>query len=125
MAAFKADNAKETAKGGKYTSQYDKEPATRPAHIPTTYNNNTIVYNPSQGGYGYWSGGGPGLGTWIMYDMLSDAAMISAMSHNHGYYHGPVYHNGSSGVGFTFFSIIMIMVIVATIVIVVGAAKRG
>lgn len=116
VSSFKAANAKETAKGGKFTSHYEKEPATRPSHIPSTYNNHTVVYNPGMGGYGYWSGGGPGLGTWMMYDMMSDAVMLSAMSHNHGYYHGygsPTY----VGAGYVFNTFVVIIVLIVIILI--------
>ena len=91
--AFKAKH------GSKYTSKYTSEPTTRPSHIPqtTTHNGQTvnINYNQAQGGYGHWSGGGPGIGTWIMYDALSDAVMYNALMSNHGYHYGgapaPVY----------------------------------
>jgi len=72
-----------------YASTYKSEPSARPTHIPhtTTINNKNynVVYNQSHGGYGYWSGGGPGLGTWMMYDMMSDAVMMSAMMNRHNY----------------------------------------
>lgn len=82
-AAFKKDNA------GKFSSKYDKEPATRPSHIPQSTKvgnqNVNINYNSTYGGYGYMH---PTLGTWIMYDMMSDAVMMSAMMHSHGYHVG-------------------------------------
>jgi len=72
---FKAKNA------SKYTSEYKQEPKTRPEHIPQTYtsggNSYNIVYNPGRG-YGYWSGG-PGLGTFMLYDAMSDAIMLNAL----------------------------------------------
>lgn len=94
--AFKSRSEAQTAFKQKhseqYTSKFAAEPKTRPAHIPqsTTVNNKTynINYDQSRGGYGYWNGGGPGLGTWIMYDMFSDAIMMNAMMSNHGYYYG-------------------------------------
>lgn len=126
VATFKADNAKETAKGGKYTSYYASEPATRPSHIPTTYNNHTVVYNPSYGGYGYWSGGGPGLGTWMMYDMMMDAAMLNAVSHNHGYYHQPtVVYTSSGGFPYVFLIGFTVLVLVVGLIVVIGGRNRG
>lgn len=123
ISSFKAANAKETAKGGKFTSHYEKEPSTRPSHIPSTYNNHTVVYNPGMGGYGYWSGGGPGLGTWMMYDMMSDALMLSAMSHNHGYYHGggPVYVGGG---GYLFGTVITIIVLIIIVLILIKVFSK-
>jgi hypothetical protein len=72
---FKAKNA------SKYTSEYKQEPKSRPEHIPQTYtsggNSYNIVYNPGRG-YGYWTGG-PGLGTFMLYDAMSDAIMLNAL----------------------------------------------
>lgn len=129
VAAFKADNAKETSKGGKYTAHYDKEPTARPSHIPATTtvgnSNVNVTYNSQYGGYGYMH---PTLGTWMMYDMLSDAAMISAMSHNHGYYNGgggyggntTVYHS-SGGMSFITFGLLIFVVVVVAVVILAAA----
>lgn len=88
VADFKAKNANTST----YTSKYSTEPAQRPTHIPRTYNYQgrrvDVVYNQSYGGYGYWSGGGPGLGTWMMYDAISDAAMINTLMSRNNYYVG-------------------------------------
>lgn len=82
-----------------YTSKYATKPATRPSHIPqsTTVDGKTynVTYNQQYGGYGYM---GP-LGTWIMYDMFTDAIMMNMMMRQHGYYHpgmnsGTVVHTG-------------------------------
>jgi hypothetical protein len=42
------------------------------------------------GGYGYYH---PGLGTWLLYDALADAAMSDSIMYERGYYWGgaPVY----------------------------------
>ena len=73
-----------------YKSKFNKEPATRPDYIPRTYSNSgtsyNVMYNRNSGGYGYWGGGGPGLGTWMMYDALSDVAMYSMLSNRHPTY---------------------------------------
>lgn len=80
-------------------------PAKRPDYIPrsTTVEGKTynVTYNMNQGGYGYWNGGGPGIGTWIMYDALSDAAMTSALMTRHDVYYGaatdtPAFYRRSS-----------------------------
>lgn len=89
VADFKAKNA------SKYTAKFDKEPATRPSYIPTTYRDSTgttrkITYDSRGGGYGYWSGGGSGLGTFIMFDALSDMVMLNALMDKDGYYVGNV-----------------------------------
>ncbi len=67
-------------------------PAKRPDYIPSstslagkTYN---VTYNVDRGGYGYWNGGGPGLGTWMMYDALSDVAMMSLLMNRHNIHYG-------------------------------------
>lgn len=82
--------------GSQYTSSFKTEPASRPSYIPSRYRYNgrdvDIVYNPGMG-YGYWNGGGPGLGTFLLYDAISDAAnaaMISNAMANRGYYVGAV-----------------------------------
>ncbi len=87
VADFKA------TKASTYTSRYASEPATRPQYIPNSYRSNdghtyNITYNQSSGGYGYWGGGGPGLGTFIMYDMMSDAVMMNSMMARDNYYVG-------------------------------------
>ena len=88
IADFKA------TKASSYTSKFTSEPKTRPDYIPQSYKSNdgkvyNITYNQQSGGYGYWSGGGPGLGTWMMYDMMSDAIMMNTMMNRSNYYVGP------------------------------------
>ncbi len=116
---FKAKHA------SKYTSKYATKPTTRPSHIPqttkvgnTTYN---VTYNQQYGGYGYL---GPG-GSWIMYDAMRDAAMLSVLMSNRGYYYdrpvssGPVVvHDG----GWGFFAWMGVFVI---IVFVIAAVMIG
>lgn len=74
-------------------SKYDVEPSQRPSHIPASYADSSgtrrdVVYNQAGGGYGYYTGGGPGLGTFMMYDALSDAAMMNTMMSRQNYYVG-------------------------------------
>ena len=71
----------------KYTSKYTSKPATRPDHIPastkvgnTTYN---VTYNQQHGSYGYM---GPS-GSWIMYNAMSDAVMLTALMQRNNYVH--------------------------------------
>ena len=86
-ADFKAKHAKT------YTSKYATKPATRPAHIPQTYSSGgrsyNITYNAGYGGYGYM---GPS-GSWIMYDMMTDAIMMNAMMNQRGYIVERDYYN--------------------------------
>lgn len=88
----------------KYSSRYTQEPTQRPAFIPKTYNNQAVIYNQAGGGYGYYTGGGPGLGTFMLYDLASDAIMMDTMMRrSDNYYVGtpppamvPQYHNSLS-----------------------------
>lgn len=86
VADFKAKNA------SSFTNKFTSEPVKRPDYIPTNYTSGgksyNIVYNQTSGGYGYWNGGGPGLGTWIMYDALSDMAMMNSLMARQNYYVG-------------------------------------
>lgn len=80
-----------------YTSKYTSEPTKRPTHIPNVYRANdrtyNVVYDQRYGGYGYWSGGGPGLGTWMMYDAMSDMVMMNTLMSKNSYYVGPPVSN--------------------------------
>lgn len=71
--------------GAKYTSSYKTKPATRPAHIPTTYSSGgrsyNVTYNSTHGGYGYM---GPS-GTWLAYNMMADQIMYDRYRRQHGY----------------------------------------
>jgi hypothetical protein len=75
-----------------FTNKFTTEPTKRPDYIPTNYNSGgksyDVVYNPTSGGYGYWNGGGPGLGTWMVYDTLSDMAMMNTLMSRQNYYVG-------------------------------------
>lgn len=77
-----------------FKSTFDREPPVRPTYIPSTYtystgHTTTVIYEPRYRGYGYWSGGGPNLGDFILYDMLADAAMSQRVYVQKGYYVGP------------------------------------
>jgi hypothetical protein len=98
-----------------YTSKFSSEPAKRPAHIPTTTTvgntNVNVSYNSQYGGYGYMH---PTLGTWMMYDVMSDMAMASMLMNNHGYVaHAPVvaspvvYSTGQTIAGWILFTIFL------------------
>lgn len=72
-----------------YTTKFKAEPTVRPTYVPRTYlvGNRTVnvVYSPVYGGYGYYH---PLTGSWLMYDVMRDAAMLSVLMSNHGYYYG-------------------------------------
>lgn len=113
VADFKSKNA------SKYTSKYETKPATRPSHIPETTKVDgktvNITYNQSAGGYGYTNA----LGTFIMYDMMSDTVMMNAMMSQQGYHIGgpPVVHSGSS-LGWVVLIVVGVFVIIVCIVMV-------
>lgn len=87
--SFKTKYAKE------FTTKFQEEPKARPTYIPPSYSptsnspSYTVVYNQRYGGYGYWNGGGPNLGTFVLYDALTDAAVTSNLMAQKGYYYGP------------------------------------
>jgi hypothetical protein len=93
-AAFKKNKGAEIAK--KYPTKFDSKPATRPDYIPqtTSVNGNTynITYNQTHDGYGYMNA----LGTFVLYDMLSNQAFMNQQMRSYGYAYGPA---PSSGVG--------------------------
>ena len=93
---FKSKSQAQSAFKQKFGSQYKQtpkpntpEPAKRPDYIPkqTTVGGKTVnvTYNQNVGGYGYWSGGGPGLGAFLLYDAMSDAVMMNTLMHRHNY----------------------------------------
>lgn len=86
VADFKAKNA------NTFVNKFKAEPTTRPNYIPAKYRDGgktyDVVYNKNTGGYGYWSGGGPNMGTWMMYDTLSDMTMMNSMMARQNYYVG-------------------------------------
>jgi hypothetical protein len=88
--AASADFKKKNA--SKYTSTYASKPSTRPGHIPQTTmvggKSTTIIYNQSGGGYGYMNA----LGTFMLYDAMSDMAMrpyYNQQMASAGYAYGP------------------------------------
>ena len=116
-ASFKKQYAEE------FKTTFAKEPTVRPVYIPQTYSDApghsaTVTYNPRYGGYGYWTGGGPDLGTWIMYDLLSDAAMSQRVYAQKGYHIGEAPANASLGI---FIWIVVLVVIVFAIVAIIGS----
>lgn len=122
--AFKNDKAN----AQKYTSKYASEPKTRPEHIPQTYkdsktgNTYNVTYNQDRGGYGYWGGGGPGLGTFIMYDVMTDLVVMDALMSRQGYHVGaaPAVVHTSTGPGAGFIFLWVVVGVALFFIIVVG-----
>jgi hypothetical protein len=114
-----ATQAFKSSLGSRYDSRFAAEPTARPSWIPqyTTVGgrNLNIVYNPVLGGYGYLN---PLLGTWILYDVLGDAAMASSIMGNHGYYWGspPVYVSHGPGFIFTAFVLLLFFIVAAAMI---------
>jgi hypothetical protein len=113
-ADFKAKSA------SKYTNNYKTEPTSRPSHIPpaTTVGGKTVnvTYNAGLGGYGYMH---PTLGTWMLYDMMSDAVMVNSMMRRDGYYVGPAPSGFAAAVGWC----VLTTVLLVFIAVVVSFAK--
>ena len=96
-----AESAFRQRNAGQYPSRYAQQPASRPAHVPQTTRvdgrNVNVTYNAGLGGYGYLH---PTLGTWILYDAMTDAAMMSVLMSRNGYYYGAApgtYYGGGGG----------------------------
>ena len=121
--AFKSKSTATKDFANKYEKQYTQKPtpgnpapSKRPDHIPETtsvggktYN---VTYNVNQGGYGYWSGG-PGIGTWMMYDAMSDAVMMSVLMQRHQYsYDEPRFSGGGFAKFMPIIGLLVILVIV-------------
>jgi hypothetical protein len=101
---------------GQYGSTFRAEPASRPAWIPQTATvggrSVGISWNPALGGYGYLD---PILGSWILYDVFTDALMVDNLMNHHNYYYGaPVYlSHGPGFLGAAIGLVILMLVLVA------------
>jgi hypothetical protein len=110
--AFRSKYAKD------YGSTFASEPSARPSYIPSSTNvggqNVNVVYNQGLGGYGYLH---PTLGTWILFDALTDAAMADSLMSSRGYYWGGAPAYVSHGWGFmgTAFAILFLLIAAAII----------
>lgn len=117
--AFKQRNA------GQFSSRYRSEPSSKPSHIPQTTRvggrNVNVGYNTGLGGYGYLH---PTLGTWMMYNAMTDVAMMSVLMNRGGYYYGgaPGTYHGGGGNFFT--GLILILLIVGVMWVLLGSAGR-
>ena len=111
-----------------YGSKFASEPAARPSYVPSTTfiggRSVNIMYNQGLGGYGYFH---PGLGTWILYDALADAAMSDSIMYNRGYYWGgaPVYVSHRPSFLGLAFGMLMLLIIVSMIARAVARRRGG
>jgi hypothetical protein len=119
--AFKSRYAKD------YATTFAAEPSVRPSYIPASAlvggRNVDIAYNPALGGYGYLH---PALGTWILFDALSDAATLDFAMSRHGYYWGgaPAYvSHGPSFLGLAF-AVLAVLLVLALIARAAGRAAQ-
>ncbi len=121
MDKFKNDPAMKS----KYTSKYSSKPATRPSHVPSTTQVGgktvNITYNQAGGGYGYMNA----LGTFMMYDMMSDALMRDRMMTNNGYLYAghPNLVVARSGFSMVWLLLGLVGVVVVVGIIIVAAKK--
>lgn len=100
-----------------YVNSFTVEPSIRPSHIPSTYLvggvSYPIVYGSAYHGYGYYIGS-----TWYAYDVFRDAAMLSILMNNQGYYYDTHYdysyansgNRGNFGM-LLVFTVILVMII--------------
>ncbi|MDE0445818.1 MAG: hypothetical protein OXH96_04020 [Spirochaetaceae bacterium] len=120
-----AEQAFVSRNASQYPSRYASQPTSRPAHIPQSTRvdgrNVNVTYNAGLGGYGYLH---PGLGTWVLYSAMADAAMLSLLMSNNHYYYGPppgAYVGGrSSG----FWTGLMVIAIILAVFFVMRAGSR-
>jgi hypothetical protein len=109
-----------------FGSTFAAEPSVRPSYIPSSSviggRNVNIVYNPALGGYGYIH---PLLGTWMLFDALSDAAILDQAMYNRGYWWGgaPVYvSHRPSFLGLAFG--VLVLFLIASVVLRAVARRR-
>ena len=107
----------------KYPTSYSKRPATRPSHIPQSYQGHNVMYQG--GGYGYMNNGVfTAMTTMMLMSTMSNSMMASNMQ-NHGYYVGnapPVVVRRGMSTG----SIIAILItVVCGILVIIWFVRRS
>ncbi len=108
-----AQSAFSSRYASQYGSTFQSEPATRPNWIPQSTlvggQSVNVTYNPGLGGYAYLH---PTLGTWMLYNAMSDAIMLDSLMNHHNYYYGaPVYmSHGQSWINFALFLLVALVV---------------
>ena len=120
-----AESAFRQRNAGQYPSRYRSQPASRPGHVPQSTRvdgrNVNVTYNAGRGGYGYLH---PTLGTWIVYNAMTDAAMMSVLMSRGGYYYGGAPGTYYGGGGSFFTGLILILLIVGVMWVMLGSAGR-
>lgn len=84
-----AVNKWKTENAGKFENKFTTPPAKKPDYIPNTYSSPTgysapVSYNQQYGGYGYMDA----LGTFILWDAMTDIAFQNNHMNQSGYYVG-------------------------------------
>ncbi len=94
---FKSNPKSRAAFNKKFPTSYSKQPAKRPAHIPQSYQGNTVIYQ--NGGYGYSSGGAFHMMTGMMLMSTMNNAMLMSHMRTQGYHVGgpPVARESHAG----------------------------
>ncbi len=122
-----ASRAFRNSYGRDYASTFASEPQVRPSYIPSSAmvggRNVNIVYSPALGGYGYLH---PLLGTWMLYDALSDAAMLDRAMYGRGYYWGgaPVYVSHGPGFMGLALTVLALFLLAAVVTRVIAGRRR-
>lgn len=120
-AAFKKSKGAEIS--ANYPTKFSSKPATRPDYIPqsTSVGGNTynISYNDRYGGYGYMDA----LGTFMLYDMMTDQMFMNQQMRNYGYAYGPPPARASSG--FALIGTLIAVLVIGGIIVVVVVSSRG
>jgi hypothetical protein len=120
-----ATSAFKTKYADKYPAKYPTKPTTRPAHIPQTYqgpqgNTYNVTYNQAGGGYGYMNA----LGTFMLYDMMTDNIMMNQQMRSMNYAYGPTpVVVGRSPIAFFMSVLIGICFLAVIVVIVINVSK--
>ena len=120
-----AESAFRQRNAGQFPSRYATQPSTRPSHIPQSTRvdgrNVNVTYNAGLGGYGYLH---PTLGTWILYNAMTDAAMMSILMSRGGYYYGGAPGTYYGGGGGFFTGLILILLIAGVMWVLLRSASR-
>ena len=120
-----AESAFRQRNAGQFPSRYATQPSARPSHIPQSTRvdgrNVNVTYNAGLGGYGYLH---PTLGTWILYNAMTDAVMMSALMSRGGYYYGGAPGTYYGGGGGFFTGLILILLIAGVMWVLLRSAGR-
>lgn len=120
-----AESAFRQRNAGQYPSRYATQPSSRPSHVPQSTRvdgrNVNVAYNAGLGGYGYRH---PTLGTFILYNAMTDAVMMNALMSRGGYYYGAAPGTYYGGGGGFFTGLILILLIVGVMWVLLRSSGR-